>query len=81
MNAVGGTEVYFNDFWLGSKHKVLTIGYDKIIAYKVQDPDDRMSMPLHWFNEYFLYQLWLSFKKECKKQLTEDAYNSIIENK
>lgn len=81
LNALGGTNVYFNDFRLASKYNVLTIRYDEIIACNRENRDDRMSMPLHWFNEGFLCQLWMSFEKECREQLTEDPYNFVIANK
>ena len=81
LNALGGTYVHFNGFCFGSKYKVLTIRYDEIIACNRDNPSDSMTMPLHWFNEGFLYQLWMSFENECREQLTDDAYNFVISNK
>lgn len=83
INAFGGTMVIWDgNFVIGTtfcprgKVTVNYMGYDFIDA---KCGDAHIRFPLVHFSKEFLYSLYVEYKNACKENLTENAYNKILE--
>ena len=73
----GGTTITFDGRFKLSGMSLYAIRYNLVVF---KDKDTMKEIPLQFFNEDFLVNLYVEYIGACKYNLTESAYNEVIEH-